>query len=212
MKGCEECMQKQQTKKEQPKNESFFDRKAVSYIQRNWWDLVLRGLLFLVFGFVTVVWPALTAEIMIVLIGIMALGIGAFKLLLFFKKDVDQSKIMILIEALAGFFFGVMAFTNPAFIGIIAIFLIGFSMLYYGILDVIMGFVLPSKSTDSYYKWLIVLNGIVSIIFGIVFLTRPRIGFLSIMWIISFYAILGGCVLISAGITKKMRTKTILAK
>lgn len=197
--------------KEQAKNESFFDRKAISYVQRKWWDLVLRGLLFLVFGFVTVVWPALTAEIMIVLIGIMALGIGVYKLLLLSQKEVKQSKIMILIEALAGFFFGIMAFTNPAFIGIIAIFLIGFSMLYYGILDVIMGFVLP-KSTDFYYKWLIVLNGIVSIIFGIVFLTRPRIGFLSIMWIISFYAILGGCVLISAGITKKMRAKTLPAK
>jgi len=46
-------------------------------------------------------------------------------------------------------------------------------------------------------EWLLVLSGLLSVAFGILLLARPGLGALAVVWMIGWFAILEGCLLVA---------------
>jgi uncharacterized membrane protein HdeD (DUF308 family) len=65
-------------------------------------------------------------------------------------------------------------------------------MLYYGFFDFWAGFSIPKGKVSSVFKWILVLNGLLSIVVGIFLLVNPSAGLLAMLWIIAAYAIAFG--------------------
>ncbi len=182
---------------------SFFGEKKAEYSRRKWYDWLYKGIIMVVFGTVTLIWPEESSKIIITLIGILGFAIGAYKLFVFFKKDTDQNKVMTGFEMFAGIIIGILSFAAPGFVGTIAVFVVGLTLIYFGVLETVVGFLLPLKTAGSWYKWVIALAGIVSITFGIIIISRFEI----ILWIISLYALLGGALLLTRSIIRKKHGK-----
>ncbi len=182
---------------------SFFEEKKADYARRKWYDWLYKGIIMVVFGILTLIWPEESSKIIISLIGILGFAIGAFKLFVFFKKETDQNKVMIGFEMFAGIIIGILSFAAPGFVGTIAVFVVGLTLIYLGVLETVVGFLLPLKTAGSWYKWVIALAGIASITFGVIIISRFEI----ILWIISLYAIFGGTLLLARSIIRKNHLK-----
>jgi uncharacterized membrane protein HdeD (DUF308 family) len=47
------------------------------------------------------------------------------------------------------------------------------------------------------HEWLLILNGVLSIAFGVILMVQPGAGVLAVAWMIAWYAILFGCLYIA---------------
>jgi uncharacterized membrane protein HdeD (DUF308 family) len=48
-------------------------------------------------------------------------------------------------------------------------------------------------------EWLLILNGLLSVIFGIVIMARPGAGLVWLVWMVGLYAIIFGVILVALG-------------
>jgi uncharacterized membrane protein HdeD (DUF308 family) len=85
-----------------------------------------------------------------------------------------------------------MAFLFPGVIEVAAIIIMGIGMIYYGIFDFLAGFSLKANNVKTVFKWLLVVDGILSVIVGIFLLSNPVAGLLTVLWIIASYLIVFG--------------------
>ena len=173
----------------------MYTKSFESIMHEKWWQGLLLGLLFIALGILLLVWPGLTSSLFIMLIGLIAVIFGVYRLfqLLFYKDEkATQPKSMLLIEAIVGIAIGLFAFILPGTVEIAMVFIIAIWMLYYGFFDFWAGFSIPKNRVSNAFKWLLVLNGLLSIIIGIFLLTNPLSGLLALLWIIAAYAIAFG--------------------
>ena len=135
-----------------------------------WWYGLLLGFLFLAFGILLLVWPNLTSEVIIRIVGILAFVFGLYRLfqVLFYKEEkATQPKSMLIVEAVAGIVIGLLSFFLPGVIAVAILVIIAVWMLYYGFLDLWAGFSIPKGRASSLFKWILVLCGMLSMAVGI---------------------------------------------
>jgi len=77
--------------------------------------------------------------------------------------------------------------------------LIGFWAIFLGLFH-ILNVIQFYKKFPTPGKWLIILNGIVSILFGIIIVSRPLLGVLLIASLIGIYALLFGVISFFSGL------------
>jgi len=164
-------------------------------MEEKWWQGLLMGLLFIAFGILLMVWPGLTSTLFIMIIGLLAVIFGVYRLfqVLFYKAEkATQPKSMLIIEAIVGIVIGLFSFFFPGVIEVAIVIIIAIWMLYYGFFDFWAGFSLPKGKVSSAFKWILVLNGLLSIIVGIFLLINPLTGLIAMLWVIAAYAIAFG--------------------
>lgn len=121
-------------------------------MKEKWWHGLLMGILFIILGILLFVWPDLTSNLFIMLIGLVAVIFGVYRLLqlLFYKEEnATQPKAMLIIEAVAGIIIGLLAFFFPSTIQIAMILIIGLWMLYYGFFEFWAGFSIPKDKVSA---------------------------------------------------------------
>jgi uncharacterized membrane protein HdeD (DUF308 family) len=55
-------------------------------------------------------------------------------------------------------------------------------------------------------EWLLILNGIVSVAFGVLLVARPAVGLLTLVWLIGIWALVIGIVMVALGFRLRGRT------
>ena len=58
------------------------------------------------------------------------------------------------------------------------------------------------------HEWLLVLNGVLSIAFGVVLLAQPGTGALAFVWMIAWYAIFFGCLYVALAFKLRQYKRT----
>jgi uncharacterized membrane protein HdeD (DUF308 family) len=58
------------------------------------------------------------------------------------------------------------------------------------------------------HEWLLILNGALSIAFGVILMAQPGTGALALVWMIAWYAILFGCLYIGLAFRLKQYKRT----
>ena len=89
---------------------------------RNWWTLALRGLLAVLFGILTFVWPGITLLSLVFLFGAYAITDGIFAIAAGVRGREQNRWWLLLIHGIFGVIAGVLAFVWP---GITALLLLG---------------------------------------------------------------------------------------
>jgi uncharacterized membrane protein HdeD (DUF308 family) len=165
-------------------------------LSRNWWTVVLRGLLAVAFGVFAWVRPDLFWASLVLVFAIYAVVDGVFALLAA-ASGASGERWTHLVEGILGMALGVLAFVYPDQTGAAIVLVIGIWAAATGILEVLSAVRLRREIEE---EWLLGAGGLLSIVFGVIILARPQFGEVATTYVLGTYGILFGLILIVLGI------------
>ena len=161
-------------------------------LARNWWALALRGLVAVLFGLLTFFVPGITLVTLVLLFGVYALMDGLFNVIAFLR--VPAHYWALLIEGVIGIIAGILTFAWPAITAVALLYVIAFWAIFTGVFEIIAGIRLRKEITN---EWLLLVQGALSLLFGILILFAPGVGALAIVLWIGAYACVFGVALLA---------------
>src|SRR5919106_5390344 len=166
-------------------------------LARNWWLVVLRGVLAILFGITAFVWPQVTLVILVWMFGIYALVDGLVSVGTGLSRSKDSPRWWaFLVEGLVSIVAAVIALIWPGLATLAIVLLIAGWAVLTGILEIIAAIRLTHEINN---EWLLALGGIISIVLGVFLFLQPFAGGVAIVWTIAAYAIIFGVLLIALG-------------
>jgi uncharacterized membrane protein HdeD (DUF308 family) len=173
---------------------------------RSWWMLALRGVIALLFGVLALMWPGITLLWLVALYAAYALLTGAVSVYASVKnRHSDEKWWLILLLGLVSISAGVIAVLYPGLTALVLVLVMGANALITGVLDIAIAIRLRKAINN---EWLLILSGSASIIFGVLVLLFPGAGALTLVWLISFYAVLTGVLLLALAFRVRAWTRT----
>jgi uncharacterized membrane protein HdeD (DUF308 family) len=170
-------------------------------LSRNWWAVVLRGFLALGFGFLALARPGLTLAFLLILFGVYALDDGIFALISAVRAGERNERWgMIAAEGVLGILVGIFTFLAPAATAVGLFIVIAVWAIATGALELVAAMRLRRQVQG---EWLLVLAGFLRIAFGVLLVARPSAGLNAMLWVMAFYALFYGLVLIGLGFKLK---------
>ena len=166
-------------------------------LSRSWWMLSLRGAIAIAFGVLALFWPGLTLLGLVALFAAYALLGGAVAVIAAAKhRNREDDWWIPLLLGLVSLGAGIVTLIHPALTALVLVLLIGANALVAGTLDIIAAIRLRRTMRN---EWLLVLNGIASVVFGMLVFLFPQAGVLAVVWLISLYALVTGVLLLALG-------------
>jgi uncharacterized membrane protein HdeD (DUF308 family) len=166
----------------------------VRLLAHAWWALAVRGLAAILFGILTLIWPGITLEVLILFFGVYALLDGVLSAVsAFVNRKHDRTWWWLLLSGLAGVVVGVLTFVFPGLTAIMLVYLIAARALIVGVIELAAAVALRREVSN---EWLLVLRGIFAILFGLVLAIAPGAGALAMVLMIGVYAIIAGILLL----------------
>ena len=140
-------------------------------LARNWWSLVLRGVIAILVGIVTFVWPGITVGALVLLFGAYALLDGVLSLVGAWRASRAHERWgALVLEGIAGIVAAAITILWPAITAIALVYVIAAWALVTGVFEIAAAVRLRQVITG---EWLLILSGIASIIFGFLAIVLP---------------------------------------
>jgi uncharacterized membrane protein HdeD (DUF308 family) len=162
---------------------------VVNAFARNWWVLLIRGILAVLFGIMAFALPGLTLVTLVLLYGVYALADGLTAL---WVGGRARAWSFVLVGVL-GVLVGIFTFISPGITAIALLYLIAVWAIVRGIFEIMTAIQLRKEINN---EWVLIIGGILSIIFGVVLVANPAAGALALIWIIGVYALIFGLMMI----------------
>jgi uncharacterized membrane protein HdeD (DUF308 family) len=171
---------------------------VVRTLSQNWWLVVLRGVLAILFGIAAFIWPGITLLTLIVMFGVYAIFDGLIAIWTGLSRTRESSRWwMFLLEGLLSIGAGIAALVWPGLATLVFIYIMAFWAVFTGILEIVAAIRLRHEITN---EWFLALGGVLSVGLGILLFLQPAAGSLAIIWIIASYALVFGILLLILGI------------
>jgi uncharacterized membrane protein HdeD (DUF308 family) len=162
---------------------------------RSWRMLALRGTIAVLFGVLAVALPVLTLLWLAALFAVYALFTGVVSIYGAIKnRNSDDKWWLLLLLGLVSLSAGVIAILHPDLTALVLVLVMGANALVTGMLDIAIAIRLRKAIQGV---WMLILAGIVAIVFGVLVLLFPGAGALALVWLVSFYAIVTGVLLLA---------------
>jgi uncharacterized membrane protein HdeD (DUF308 family) len=166
-------------------------------LKKAWWMLALRGVAALLFGILAIMWPDITLLVLVAMFAFYALFTGGVSIGAALKNRQEKGWWLVLLIGLIGIAAGVSAIFYPAVTALVLVLLMGANALVTGVLDIIIAIRLRKAIRN---EWMLALSGVISMVFGTLVLLYPGAGALAMVWLVSFYAVLTGVLLLALAI------------
>jgi uncharacterized membrane protein HdeD (DUF308 family) len=161
----------------------------------DWRGVAVRGIAAVAFGVLTLLWPGLTLTALVILFGAYALVDGVGHLMAAFAGHRSGGdRTVLILEGVLGVAAGVVTLVWPGITALALLFVIAAWAIVTGVVRIAAAVRLRGVAHD----WLLGVSGALSIVFGIVLAVAPVAGALAITWLIGFYALAFGFLLIGA--------------
>ncbi|MGE5531854.1 MAG: HdeD family acid-resistance protein [Bacteroidota bacterium] len=169
----------------------------VEALTRNWWALVVRGVLAILFGVAALSWPGITLMTLTLLFGAFALLFGIVTLALAVSNwHVREDHWLLLIEGILGVAIGLLTYRSPGLTAVTLVLYVAAWALIVGGLRIVAAVRLRNEIRG---EWWLVLSGVLSLLAALVLMWNPMAGALALVWVIAVYAIIMGIAEIGAG-------------
>jgi uncharacterized membrane protein HdeD (DUF308 family) len=169
-------------------------------LARNWWLILLRGALSILFGVLTLVWPGLTLFTLIIFYGVFALFDGFFSLAAAITGGTPMPRWWLALVGILGILVGLVTLAWPGITGIVLLYFIAGWAIASGAFQIVGAIRLRKEIED---EWLLIASGIVSVLFGLLILGYPVAGALGVAFAIGIFAIVYGGLSIGLGLKLK---------
>jgi uncharacterized membrane protein HdeD (DUF308 family) len=157
----------------------------------NWWLLLLRGIAAIAFGVLSFFWPSLTLITLTLLWGAYALTDGIIAIWAAFNASGGDAgpRWWLGLSGVVGILAGVVTFYYTGETTLVLLMFIAVWAIIIGALQ-IWGAIALRKVLQR--EWLLIVNGGLSIAFGVILMAQPGAGALAFVWMIAWYAIFFG--------------------
>ena len=163
-------------------------------MSRDWWIIALQGVAAVLFGVLALAWPGLTLLALVFLFAAYALVDGVLALVRGLRRGSgggrDWWQVVI---GLIGIAAGVIASVMPGITAFALLFVIAAWAIVSGAFELVAAYQLRDVIRR---EWLLALEGLLSIIFGVAITLFPGAGALAVVWLIGSYAIASGVILV----------------
>jgi uncharacterized membrane protein HdeD (DUF308 family) len=156
---------------------------------RNWWTVLLRGILTILFGLMAFMMPGVTLLTLAMLYGAYALVDGMLSIWF----GANSRTWGLVLFGLVGIAVGIFTLYYPWQTTVALLFMIGFWAIVRGISEIVSAIRLRHEISN---EWSMGLSGLVSIALGILFFARVGTGALAVAWLIGTYALISGILLV----------------
>ncbi|HEY2732116.1 MAG TPA: HdeD family acid-resistance protein [Polyangia bacterium] len=165
---------------------------------RNWWLVLLRGIVGLIFGIVTIVAPGIALATMVLVLGAYAFADGVLAIVsILLRRRSGPPWPALLLEGLMGIVVGLIAVFRPSITAFGLLVLISAWALVTGALEIVAAVRWRKLIAGA---WLLGFGGFASVALGVLLVLFPAAGMLTIIWWTGGYAILFGVVMIALGL------------
>ena len=163
-------------------------------LARNWWVLLLRGILAVIFGIVAVINPAVTITVLVIYIGAWYLVDGIFSIITSLTAPKGyRGWVWLLISGVIGVIIGLITFFMPGLTALVLLYYVIAWLMVTGVMQVIAGIRLRKEISGEFF---LITGGILSVVLGLYFLVNPGAGALAFIWLIGAYAIVFGAMMV----------------
>ncbi len=170
---------------------------SAKVLARNWWVIVLRGVLAVLFGLIAFGWPTVTFGALVIFFGAYALVDGVFAAWAGLAHINESPHWWVFVlEGLVGVAAGVATFLWPGATGLVLLYLIAAWAIITGFLEIAAAVRLRRLIQN---EWVLGLSGLVSLALGVLLVLQPRVGAVALVWTIGAYAIIFGILFIVLG-------------
>jgi uncharacterized membrane protein HdeD (DUF308 family) len=173
---------------------NFLERRMANSLSRNWWVLLVRGLIAIAFGVLTWMQPGISLAAFVLLFGAYVLVDGVLTVWTAIAGHKENSSWWILLLwGLVGIAAGVVTLLAPGITALVLLFYIAAWAIVTGVLEIVAAIRLR-KEIDN--EWWLILGGIISVLFGVLIMAQPGAGALALGWLIATYAFIFGVLLV----------------
>jgi uncharacterized membrane protein HdeD (DUF308 family) len=165
------------------------DLGGIRTLAQHWWVLLLRGACAILFGAMGFAWPGLTIAVLVLIWGAYALVDGIFAVVAGIRSKWGS----VIFLGILGIAAGLVTFFWPGITAITLLWIIAFWAIVAGVLQISAAIRLR-KQVEG--EWLWILSGTCMVILGVLLVMRPGAGALSVMWLISCFAVVWGLLLL----------------
>jgi uncharacterized membrane protein HdeD (DUF308 family) len=166
-------------------------------LTRNWWVVVLRGVLAILFGLLAFFMPGITLAALVLLFGAWALVDGVFAIVSATRRQAGQPWWALVIKGVAGIGAGIITIFWPGITALSLLLIIAAWAIVSGAFEIVAAVRLRRQLEG---EWLLVLAGLASIVFGTLLIVSPGAGALALVWVIGAYAVVFGLLFTVLGV------------
>jgi uncharacterized membrane protein HdeD (DUF308 family) len=163
----------------------------LSALSENWWALVLRGLLAMLFGFAALFLQLDTLEAVGRLFGAYAITEGVLVVLTGILGT--RYTGVLIAEGASGIVAGLVALAWPSITALVLLCVVAIWAILSGVAEMIAA---VSLRREFEGEWVLFLVGVLSVILGAAMAVLPGVGLLSLVWLVGLYALAVGVALI----------------
>lgn len=161
--------------------------------ESHWWTWAIRGLAAIGFGILAFMWPGTTIESLALVFGVYALVDGVFAIIEAFKRrKTDTRWSALLLEGLVSLIAGVIAVLSPLMAAFAFVYVLGFWAIFTGLFQIVQA--IRARDEIEGEGWLII-GGLLSMALGVTLMVWPATGAITLVWVLSGYAIVFGIVM-----------------
>jgi uncharacterized membrane protein HdeD (DUF308 family) len=166
----------------------------IADLARNWWVLLLRGIVAILFGVFAWVNPLMTLEVLVIVFAAYAIVDGLFSIVMSLTAPKGyRGWGWLLASGCASIVIGVLTFLWPGVTAVLLLYWILAWLVVTGLFQIVAGIRLRKEITGE--LWLI-LGGVLSVALGLYLMANPAAGALAVLWMIAFYALMAGILMI----------------
>ena len=167
-------------------------------LARNWWSLVIRGIVAVLLGIIAFTWPGVTLRALVLLFAAYALIDGVVNIMGAVRAvEVHERWAALLFGGVISILAAIVAIFWPGITALALVYVIAAWAIITGIAEIAAAIRLRKHITN---EWLLGLAGVVSILFGVAIAAMPVVGALVVAMWFGAYAFIFGIVLIALGI------------
>jgi uncharacterized membrane protein HdeD (DUF308 family) len=160
----------------------------------NWWTVALRGVLTIVVGLIAFFFPGVTLAFVIALFGVFALFEGAFLIISGIRNRRENRRWWaLIIQGIISVGAGILAFMAPLATAVALLYLMAFWAIASGLVEIIVAIRLRKEMEG---EWMLVVDGILTVLFGVALVAVPAAGLLVWMWMIGGFKLASGLLLL----------------
>ncbi len=155
--------------------------------------LAVRGVAAITFGVLALVWPGITLSALLIVFGAFVFVDGVTAIAMAITDESSMPRWVLLLDGIAGVIIATITLVAPDVTALALLYLIAAWALITGSL-LIGGAV--SGETFGRPGWVMALDGVISVVFGILLIAWPGDGIVAIVWTLGLYAIFTGATML----------------
>ena len=164
---------------------------------QNWWVVVARGVLAIVFGLYALFVPGLALDTLIMLFGVVILVAGLLAIMAGLRRQANQqAAVLFTVEGIICVAFGLLALVRPIGTAVASLYFVSAFAIVSGVVHVVSGLKLRNELPG---EWALILSGVLTTVFGVLMGLLPWAGLLSLIWMIGAYSLFFGILFIVLG-------------